>query len=239
MMAGTEMMRVADMNLIEVIVDVGENDVPKVHFGDSAILEIDAYTKRKFKGLVTKIASSNSTAATTGSNSASATNDVTNYKVHIRVLFESYKDLFDPAKPKSFPFRPGMSASADIQTKRHENVVSVPINSITIREKNSDKTIETQKSTSIQASNPAPDKEVKSASNDLDEVAFIIQKDGTVKKINVTTDIQDINNIQVLTGLQEGEQVVTGPYNVVSKVLKDGMKVTVVDKDKLFEVKKP
>jgi HlyD family secretion protein len=240
MMAGTEMMRVADMNLIEVIVDVGENDVPKVHFGDSAIIEIDAYNNRKFKGLVTKIASSNSTAATTNSNSASATNDVTNYKVHIRILLDSYKDLFDRAKPKSFPFRPGMSASADIQTKRHENAVSVPINSITIREKNSDKAVETQKTTNIQTSNPEPPaKEVTSVSSDLDEVAFIVQKDGTVKKVNVTTDIQDINNIEVLSGLKEGEQVVTGPYNVVSKVLKDGMKVTVVDKDKLFEVKKP
>jgi HlyD family secretion protein len=239
MMAGTEMMRVADMNLIEVIVDVGENDVPKVHFGDSAIIEIDAYNNRKFKGLVTKIASSNSTAATTSSNSATATNDVTNYKVHIRILYDSYKDLFDGMKAKSFPFRPGMSASADIQTKRHENVISVPINSVTTREKNSDKPLETQKSTNIQTSNTEPDNEVKTLSSDLDEVAFIIQKDGTVKKVNVATDIQDINNIEVLSGLKEGDMVVTGPYNVVSKVLKDGMKVTVVEKDKLFEEKKP
>ncbi|MEO5997136.1 MAG: efflux RND transporter periplasmic adaptor subunit [Chitinophagaceae bacterium] len=235
MMAGTEMMRVADMSLIEVIVDVGENDIPKVHFGDSAVIEIDAYNNRKFKGLVTKIASSNSTAAT--SSAATATNDVTNYKVHIRILLDSYKDLFDSSKPKSFPFRPGMSASADIQTKRHENSLSVPINSVTTREKNSDKPIETKKTTAVQTSD-APQNDVKSVSTDLDEVAFIVKKDGTVKKINVRTDIQDINYIEVLSGLQEGDQVVTGPYNVVSKVLKEGMKVKVVDKDKLFEVKK-
>lgn len=237
MMAGTEMMRVADMNLIEVIVDVGENDIPKVHLEDSAIIEIDAYNNRKFKGIVTKIASSNSGAAT--SSAATATNDVTNYKVHIRILLESYKDLFDPAKSNSFPFRPGMSASADIQTKRHENSISVPINSVTTREKNSDKPIETKKTTNAETANADPDKELKAVSNDLNEVAFIVQKDKTVKKINVKTDIQDINYIEVLSGLQEGDQVVTGPYNVVTKVLKDGMKVTVVDKEKLFEVKKP
>ncbi len=237
MMAGTEMMRVADMNLIEVIVDVGENDIPKVHLEDSAIIEIDAYNNRKFKGIVTKIASSNSGAAT--SSAASATNDVTNYKVHIRILLESYKDLFDPAKSNNFPFRPGMSASADIQTKRHENSISVPINSVTTRERNSDKPIETKKTTNAETANADPDNEMKAASNDLDEVAFIVQKDNTVKKINVRTDIQDINYIEVLSGLQEGDQVVTGPYNVVTKVLKDGMKVTVVDKEKLFEVKKP
>jgi HlyD family secretion protein len=239
MMAGTEMMRVADMSVIEVIVDVGENDVPKVHFGDSAIIQIDAYNNRKFKGLVTKIASSNSTAATTSSTSATATNDVTNYKVHIRILLESYKDLFDSSRVKSFPFRPGMSASADIQTKRHENVLSVPINAVTTRERNSDKPLETQKSTSSANANPAPQQEVKPLASDLDEVTFIVQKDGTVKKVNVTTDIQDINNIEILSGLKEGDQVVTGPYNIVSKVLKDGMKVTVTAKDKLFEEKKP
>jgi HlyD family secretion protein len=131
-----------------------------------------------------------------------------------------------------------MSASADIQTKRHENALSVPINSVTTREKNSDKPVETKKSTAVQTADAGPQNETKSVSTDLDEVAFIVKKDGTVKKINVRTDIQDINYIEVLSGLQEGDQVVTGPYNVVSKVLKDGMKVTVVDKDKLFEVKK-
>lgn len=237
MMAGTEMMRVADMNLIEVIVDVGENDIPKVHFEDSAIIEIDAYNNRKFKGLVTKIASSNSTAAQ--SNAAAAANEVTNYKVHIRLLPESYNDLFDASKPKNFPFRPGMSASADIQTKRHENALSVPINAVTTREKNSDKPVETKKDMNVQTANSENNEdETNTTSLELDEVAFIIQKDGTVKKVNVRTDIQDINYIEVLNGLKEGDQVITGPYNTVSKILKNGMKVTVVDKNKLFETKK-
>lgn len=236
MMAGTEMMRVADMSLIEVIVDVGENDIPKVHYNDSAIVEIDAYNNRKFKGLVTKIASSN-----TGTSQLATANDVTNYKVHIRLLAESYNDLFDPSKPNSFPFRPGMSASADIQTKRHEKAVSVPINAITTREKNSDKPVNKSKATAGErAANENPDRpdESRTVSLDLDEVAFILQTDGKVKKVIVRTDIQDLNHIEVLSGLKEGDQVVNGPYSTVSKTLKDDMKVTVVDKDKLFETKK-
>ena len=127
---GTEMMRVADMSVMEVRVDVGENDVPKVHLGDSALIEVDAYSNRKFKGIVTQIASSSKGA----SQVSAVTNDVTNYEVRIRLLPSSYNDLIDPKKPKSFPFRPGMNASADIQTKRHENVLTVPINAVTTRE---------------------------------------------------------------------------------------------------------
>ena len=134
-MAGTEMLRVADLKLIEVRVNVGENDIPKVHLGDSALIEVDAYNTRKFKGVVTKIASSNTNAAT--SQSVSST-EVTNYEVHVRLLPESYQDLIDPARPKSFPFRPGMNASADIQTKTHSNVLAVPINAVTTRDKKGD-----------------------------------------------------------------------------------------------------
>ena len=139
MMAGTEMMRVADMSKIETIVDVGENDIPKVHLGDTALVTVDAYNNRKFRGLVTQIASSVST--TTGSTTTVSTNDVTNYKVHIRLTPDSYQDLIDPKHPKSFPFRPGMSASADIQTRTHPSVLSVPINSVATREKNTDNAV--------------------------------------------------------------------------------------------------
>lgn len=230
-MAGTEMLRVADMHSIEVRVDVGENDIPKVHLGDSALIEVDAYTKRKFKGIVYKIASSN----TSASNAQSTGTDVTNYKVYVRMLPESYADLIDPSRPKAFPFRPGMNASADIQTKTHTNVLAVSINAVTTRDKNSNKA-------------PASDKDSKDNSNnsnsaaatnddDIEEVVFILQKDNTVKKIKVRTDIQDINNIEILAGLKAGDQVVTGPYNVVSKTLKDGDKVKVVPKEDLFDSK--
>lgn len=232
MMAGTEMMRIANMSMIEVRVDVGENDIPKVKLGDSALVEVDAYNSRKFKGIVTKIASSSSSAA----QAVATANDVTNFKVHIRLLPESYKDLIDPARPKSFPFRPGMNASADIQTKTKANVLSVPINAVTTREKNSDNVVDSKKDKTEEAGMQPETKAALAA--DLDEVVFVLQADNTVKKVKVRTDIQDINYIEVLSGLKAGDKVITAPYNVVSKTLKDGMKVTVVEKDKLFEVKK-
>lgn len=231
MMAGTEMMRIADMSIIEVRVDVGENDIPKVHLGDSAIVEVDAYTGRKFKGLVTKIASSSAAA---GNAAAVSTNDVTNYKVYIRMLPESYKDLLDPSRPKYFPFRPGMTASADIQTRSKANVLAVEINAVTTREKGTDKVAssETKEEEGMQ------EESTNTLSTDLDEVAFVLKPDGSVKKVVVTTGIQDINFIEVTTGLKEGDTIVVAPYNVVSKTLKEGMKVQVVTKDKLFEQKK-
>ena len=241
---GTEMMRVADMSKIEIRVDVGENDIPKVHLGDSALIEVDAYNKRKFRGVVTQIASSNKGAANQSLASSTTSTDVTNYEVRVRILPESYKDLIDPNKPKAFPFRPGMSASADIQTKVHENRLSVPINAVTTREKGTDKVVNANKDQGNNNNgnggddNNADNNNQKSAVTDLDEVVFVLQPDNKVKKVVVKTDIQDINNIEILSGLKEGETVITGPYGTVSKLLKDGMLVKVVDKDKLFDTKK-
>lgn len=236
MMAGTEMMRIADMNQMEVRVDAGENDVPKIHLGDSATVEVDAYNDRKFTGIVTQIASSNN-GATTQSETATTSTDVTNYKVYILLNPDSYKDLMNNQKAKSFPFRPGMSASADIQTKTHTNVLSIPINAVTIREKNdstgNNKMVMADNSGNSQTANTND----AATENDLDEVVFVIQPDGTVKKQLVKTGIQDINNIEVTDGLKEGEEVVTGPYDVVSKTLKDKDKVKVVPKSELFTKK--
>lgn len=221
---GTEILRIADMSKIEIRVDVGENDIPKVKLGDSAIVAVDAYSDRKFKGIVTQIASSNNGAASQSA-LASTSSDVTQYKVYIRILAESYADLLGKG---SFPFRPGMSASADIQTKTHANVLSVPINAVTTRDKNdSTKT----------GSKKADESNVKSTSSledDLEVVCFVIDKAGKVTRVKVKTDIQDINNIEITEGLKEGDQVVTGPYDVVSKTLKAGKQVKVVDKKDLF-----
>lgn len=232
---GTEMMRVADMNVLEVRVDVGENDVVKVHLGDSADVEVDAYNNRKFKGIVTEIASS--TKSGTGASALSST-DVTQYEVRIRLDKSSYADLIDPTRPKSFPFRPGMNASADIKTKRRENVLAVPINSVTTRVMGSDKTIADQKKEAEKkqkAEGNADDKTVSVNADELEELVFVVQKDGKVKKVKVKTDIQDINYIEIKEGLAEGDEVVTGPFNAISKTLKDGTAVKVVSKDKLFE----
>jgi HlyD family secretion protein len=240
MMAGTEMMRVADMSKIEAIVDVGENDIPKVQLGDTALIEVDAYNDRKFRGIVTQIASSVSTS--TGSTTTVSTNDVTNYKVHIRLSPDSYKDLIDPRHPRHFPFRPGMSASADIQTRTHKSVLSIPINAVATREKNTDNAVvgSTEASDNTDNNGSSDDKDdnksdTRSGGGDLDEVAFLVMPGDTVKKIKVHTDIQDINYIEIKDGLVEGEQVVTGPYSLVSKNMKNGLRIKVVPKDKLFE----
>jgi len=237
MMAGTEMMRIADMGKIEVRVDVGENDIPKVRLGDSASIEVDAYNDRKFTGVVTQIASSNN-GASTQSDLTNTSTDVTNYKVYIRLNPDSYKDLIianNGSRIKKFPFRPGMSASADIQTKTHTNVLSIPINAVTTREK-SDST-KSQSMKGPAGGDQAAISDNNNSSNDLDIVVFVLQPDGKVKKQKVKTDIQDINYIEVTDGLKEGQEVITGPYDVVSKTLKDGDKVKVVSKSQLFSAK--
>ncbi len=226
MMAGTEMLRIADMSKIEIRVDVGESDIPKVHLGDSAIVTVDAYTDRKFKGIITQIASSNN-GASTQSALANTSTDVTNYKVYIRLLPDSYADLLGKT---SYPFRPGMSASADIQTKTNANVLSVPINAVTTREK-----IDSTKTVKKAADGTS---ETTASADDLDVIVFVLNTDGTVKKAKVKTAIQDINYIQVTDGLKEGDTVITGPYDIVSKTLKEKDKVKVVDKKELFTQKK-
>ncbi|HMP92198.1 MAG TPA: efflux RND transporter periplasmic adaptor subunit [Phnomibacter sp.] len=233
-MAGTEMMRIADMSRLEIRVDVTENDIPKVHIGDSAVITVDAYLNRKFKGLVYQIASSQTGAANQVATAAATSNEVTNYKVYIRLLPQSYADLIDPNNPRNLPFRPGMTASADIQTKTRPNALSVPINAVTTRNKNENTT--TDKAADNGANGPA------ATSNDDDdkqEVVFVYDKaTNKVRKQVVTTGVQDTKYIEILSGLKPGDQVVSEPYNVIFRTLKDGMQVTVVDKSKLFEVKK-
>jgi HlyD family secretion protein len=242
MMAGTEMMRIADMRMIEVRVDVGENDVPKVSYGDTAIVEVDAYNNRKFKGIVTQIASTN---RGVGGATTTSTTDVTNYEVRIRLVQDSYKDLIDPANPRSFPFRPGMSASADIQTNTHAKVLAVPINAVTTRDKSDTASVgkggkavaKKEDKKEQPANNASPETPARNV-DDLEEVVFVLQADGTVKRVKVRTDIQDINFIEIVDGLKEGDEVITGPYTTVSKLLRQGMKVKVVPKEQLFEAPK-
>jgi HlyD family secretion protein len=226
-MAGTEMMRVADMKSIEVRVDVGENDITKVKIGDTALVEVDAYNNRKFKGIVYKIANPVSALATSASSSA----EVANYKVHIRLEPSSYEDLIK--ENSKFPFRPGMTASADIQTKSKLNVISIPLNAVTTRDKEGNGK-DTKVTTKTDEKNSAP---ADNKDDDINEVVFVLQKDSKVKMVKVKTDIQDLNYIEVV-GLKVGEEVITGPYSTVSKLLKDGSLVKVVTKDKLYEEKK-
>ena len=228
-MTGTEMMRVADMKSIEVRVDVGENDITKVKLGDTALVEVDAYNNRKFKGIVYKIANPITSTANTAISSA----EVANYKVHIRLLTESYTDLVKDNN--IFPFRPGMTASADIQTKSKVNVVTVPLNAVTTRDKEGE-----GKDTKVGAGKPGEkpaDNANAAKDEELSEVVFVLGKDNKVKMVKVKTDIQDLNYIEII-GLKVGDEVITGPYSTVSKTLKEGTLVKVVSKEKLFEEKK-
>ncbi|HUM96483.1 MAG TPA: efflux RND transporter periplasmic adaptor subunit [Chitinophagaceae bacterium] len=224
---GTEMMTVADMSVLEVRVDVGENDIVKIEIGDSADVEVDAYNNRKFKGVVTKIASS-----TKNATALATSNDVTNYEVRIRLDKNSYSDLLN----KTFPFRPGMNANADIKTNHKNDVLSVPIGAVSARVKGSDKNLDDQKKENDKKKEAADmQNDLSGNDNELEEVVFVIQSDGTVKKRVVQSGIQDINYIEIISGLKTGETVVTDPYTAISKILKDGMKVKVVSKDKLFQ----
>ncbi|HZV70352.1 MAG TPA: efflux RND transporter periplasmic adaptor subunit [Saprospiraceae bacterium] len=204
-MTGTEMMRIANFNSMEVQVEVSENDILRVSVGDTADIEVDAYLDKKFKGVVTEMASS---AANTGTGVEALTSDqVTNFIVKIRILQNSYANLDD----KRMPFRPGMSASVDINTNTERAVIAIPIQSVTTREKDGEKKDSSTVKKSIM-------------DDEIDEVVFVIDAD-TAKMVKVKTGIQDNEYIQVLDGLTVGDEVITGPYSTVSRKLKNGLAV--------------
>lgn len=232
-MEGTEIMRLANLNEMEVSVDVNENDIVRVHNGDTSLIEVDAYLDRKFKGIVTEIANSANTNGVTAE-------QVTNFVVKIRILQESYADLMAENKGNS-PFRPGMSATVDIQTKKADNVISVPIQSVTTRADSTDfKKQMKEKEQSEGEDNEdivVMDEKNKSKEQEkmikVQECVFVMM-DGKAKLINVKTGIQDNNYIEIKTGLKGDEEVVSGPYNAISKLLKDGDGIKKVEKDELF-----
>lgn len=220
-MAGTDMLTIADMSRLEVRVDVSETDIAKVHVGDTVLVNAEAYRNRKFKGLVSKI-----DVSSVGSSNAlqASTDQVTNYTVRIYILPASYEDLSASLPKGAFVFKPGMSASVEIQTHRELNVLSVPVNAVTTRDWPD----------SLKKKNKAL-----SASDAIRQVVFVYDaKTKMVKLVDVSTGIQDNDNIQILTGLKDGEQVVVAPYSAITRTLEDKSKVQVVDKSKLFEAKK-
>jgi HlyD family secretion protein len=231
MYAGTEMMVIANLHKMEVKADVNENDIVKVSKFDTALVEVDAYMGRKFKGLVTEIANS---ANTTGS----TTDQVTNFEVKILLLKESYADLIDSVAGKLYPFRPGMSATVDIQTETRNNVISVPIQAVTTRGENEVKSAAEktemapeEQTTVTRVNEPKPQEEKKS------EVVFVY-KNGKVYKRPVKTGIQDNNNIEIIEGLAAGEEIVTAPFNAINRLLNDSSAVKKVEEKDLFTVKK-
>jgi HlyD family secretion protein len=167
----------------------------------------------------------------TAASGVSSAAEVANYKVHIRLLTDSYADLIQ--ENAIFPFRPGMTASADIQTKSKVNVITVPLNAVTTRDSDGKGKDTKVSSTTNNNTEQEPVKE-----EVLNEVVFILQKDNKVKMVKVKTDIQDINYIEITDGLKEGDEVVVSPYTTITKLLRTGMQVKVVKKEELFEVKK-
>ena len=217
-MTGTEILRVANLNNMEVEVDVNENDIVKINVGDSANVQVDAYLKKEFKGIVTSI-----------SNSASAAisaDQVTNFKVKVRILKESYMDLLE-GKPITYsPFRPGMTATVDVITTRKEKVIGVPISAIVMK-------ADTTAANKYKVKDEKPDdKKVAAKTDKKFECVFV--KEGNKAKIRIVkTGIQDNTNIEVISGIKKGDVIIIGPYTTVSKDLNPGDKVVIADtKDK-------
>lgn len=218
-MAGTELMRIANLSNMEVRVNVNENDIVRVLLGDTADIDVDAYssTGRKFRGIVTEIANTATGQTGTAASISSSADAVTEFQVKIRILNDSFKDLITSRNGKRvYPFKPGMTASVEIITDRKAGVLAVPISAVTTRADSSlAKSTTDTKNTGTSAKN-TPDKK-----QELKEIVFVY-KDGKALQREVKTGISDFENIQILTGLQQGDQVISGPFIAVSKNLSDG-----------------
>jgi HlyD family secretion protein len=208
LMAGTELLRVADLSRMEAQVQVNENDIVKVNLGDTALIEVDAYLDQKFKGIVTEIANS---AKTTGVSA----DQVTNFDVKILVLPESYQKLVDAGETN--PFRPGMSATVDIQTESKPDILTVPIQSVTTR-------TDTTKA------------EAARTNADIRTLVFITDGKYAFAK-DVKTGIQDNSNIEILSGVSLNDKVVSAPFSAISKKLSDSTLIEIVKKEDLFKEK--
>jgi HlyD family secretion protein len=227
-MAGTEMMRIANFHSMEVQVDVSENDILKVSVGDDADIEVDAYLGRKFKGKVSEIANSASNVGLTGA--SLNTDQVTNFVVKIRVDPASYQDLMQ--KNQRYPFRPGMSASVDIFTQTADNVLTVPLIAVTAKE-DDELRGEEKKEKKDDEENEAPARPVsqKEEEKEIKEIVFVITGD-TVAVREVKTGIQDNDYIEIASGVQEGEMVVSGPYSAIARKLKSGSRIRIAEEKK-------
>ena len=251
-MAGTPMMDIAKMEQMEVNVEVNESDIVRVGMGDTAMIEVDAYLNRKFKGVVTEIANAST------NQSAQSMDQVTNFEVKIRILPASYSDIL---KESVSPFKPGMSATVEIQTKTVAEVVSVPIEAVTTREDTSstaksydryrsgdkkggrrgrrkrDKDADAEGDEAKKDKEENGDKKQKVVEDRVFTIVFVIEGDNAVMRV-VETGIQDDEFIEIISGLEEDEEVITGPYDLVSRKLTNGAKVEITDKEDFYSGKK-
>lgn len=208
---GTEIMRLANLNEMEVKLEISENDIIRIHKNDTAIVEIDAYNDMVFKGIVTDISNSVNTATLSA-------DQLSNYTVKVRLLYDSYKHLITNENP--YPLRPGMSASVDIYTKAKTNVLSIPIQAVTVRNPFSKKD-STSKSENDKL------KKIKK------EYVFVVNNNIAHAK-EVKSGIQDNQFIEITDGLKEGDKVIVEPFTLIQQILKDGQKVKIVPKEELL-----
>lgn len=233
-MAGTEMMTLANLNEMEVNVDVNENDIVRVNVGDTANIEVDAYLGKKFKGIVTEVANSANVRGM-------SVDQVTNFTVKVRIFRDSYAHIVDPERPNRAVFNPGMSATVDIMTKNAYSVMSIPIQAVTTRD-----TTDKGKSSSDLNEEPEQledEEQIKvtdnSAANNQKEIkkdieCVFVVKEGKVKLTPVEIGIQDNNYIEIKSGLKNGDEVVIAPYTLIARMLKDGDVIEVVKKEDLY-----
>ncbi|AOM77999.1 efflux RND transporter periplasmic adaptor subunit [Pedobacter steynii] len=220
-MAGTEIMRISNLKTMEVNVDVNENDINRVNVGDSAKIEVDAFADKKFKGIVTEIASSSKDIGSV----TTSVDQVTNFVVKVRIIADSYEGVKGGAKDLPSPFRPGLSATVDIESESVKGL-AIPIQSVFTSDKNKDAKTAGNDENADKQKTKLTDKTVK-------QYVYVFNA-GTVKQVEVTTGIQNDQFIIIKTGLKAGQEVVSGPYSAIQNKLKDGMKVEKTTKDQLF-----
>ena len=229
--SGTEIMRIANLERMIVIVEVNENDIVRVSIYDTCLIEVDAYLNTKFKGIVTEIATS---ANVTGISA----DQVTNFEVKILILEDSYKNLVGEEDIIKSPFRPGMSATVDIQTETAPNILTVPIQAVTTRADTTEKTMTSEMTEEKEPEGEGDVTIVEKSKKDSDLKEYVFLYDnGKARMTEVKTGIQDNMYIQIIEGLNKDQEVIVGPYRAVSKKLKDGDSVKKVDKKDLFETK--
>lgn len=215
--SGTEILRIADMAEMEVSASVNENEVVRLSLGDTAIVDVDAYPNKKFKGIVTEIGNSANV-------SGISTDQVSNFDVTIQILSSSYADMIPKGATDYSPFRPGMSASVEIQTEKVKQVLSVPVQSVTTRDESDVAVVDDKEK-----------KEKKNSQEAVTEFVFVIEN-GIAKRRTVKTGVQDNEFIQILEGLKKDEVVIVAPYSAIAKKLQGEEKVEIVDRKNLFEV---
>lgn len=231
-MQGTEMLRIADLSKMEVRVNVNENDIVRVHLNDTTLIDVDAYANegKQFKGVVTNIAN-------TAKDKTSA-DAITEFEVRILILNSSYGDLI--AKGNRYPFRPGMTASVEILTNRKIDVLSVPLSAVTTRSPENEGGAEgPQNGPPSNNNNQQNNSQQKPVEKKKDKVVVFVNDGGKAKMVEVKTGISDYDNIEILSGLSDSSQVVTGPFLVVSKRLKDGERISTQPEKKEEKAEKP